>query len=210
MRNLKFTLIVTLALAVVLNCTNATAATQVKKTTAKTTKTKKATKTAAVKKTVVAQPIPYETVEKKPVYIGGDSALNVFIVNNVQYPAEAKKNKEQGQVVVQFTIDEKGAIKDSKVLASVSASLDTEALRLINSMPAWMPGEQKSKKVAVIAQLPLNFVVPTSKVEQVLANPVVKAVVDSGGKVLNKKIEEKVTKYGGSTVNSILNTVKKK
>ena len=112
--------------------------------------------------------------------------------------------------MVQFTIDEKGAIKDSKVLTSVSASLDTEALRLINNMPAWIPGEQKGKKVAVIAQLPLNFVVPTSKVEQVLANPVVKAVVDSGGKVLNKKIEEKVTKYGGSTVNGILNTVKKK
>jgi TonB family protein len=112
--------------------------------------------------------------------------------------------------VVQFTIDDKGAIKDSKVLTSVSTALDAEALRLINNMPAWIPGEQKGQKVAVIAQLPLNFVVPTSKVEQVLANPVVKAVVDSGGKVLNKKIEEKVTKYGGSTVNGILNAVKKK
>lgn len=211
MRNLKFTLIVPLALAVVLNCTNATAVTQVKKTTTKTAvKTTKTTKTATVKKTVVAQPIPYETVEKKPLYIGGDSALNAFISKNVQYPAEAKKNKEQGQVVVQFTIDDKGVVKDSKVLTSVSASLDAEALRLINNMPDWIPGEQKSKKVAVIAQLPLNFVVPTSKVEQVLANPVVKAAVDSGGKILNKKIEEKVTKYGGSTVNSVLNAVKKK
>ncbi len=208
MKNLKFTLIVLLALAVVLNCTDATAATQVKKTTAK--KTTKTTKTTTVKKTVIAQPIPYDSVEKKPVYIGGDSALNAFISKNVQYPAEAKKNKEQGQVVVQFTIDEKGAIKDSKVLTSVSTSLDAEALRLINSMPAWIPGEQKGKKMGVIAQLPLNFVVPTSKVEQVLANPVVKAAVDSGAKILNKKVEEKVTKYGGNAVNSVLNAVKKK
>ena len=63
-------------------------------------------------------------LEKKPTYIGGDSALNVFIANNVQYPAEAKKNKEQGEVTVQFVIDEKGAIKDAKVLTSVSTTLD--------------------------------------------------------------------------------------
>jgi TonB family C-terminal domain len=204
MSNLKFTLIVPLALAMVLSCTTATAATPKKKTVAKTTKT------TAAKKTVVVQPIAYETVEKKPAYIGGDSALNVFVANNVQYPAEAKKNKEQGEVTVQFVIDEKGAIKDSKVLTSVSTTLDAEALRLINAMPAWIPGEQKGKKVAVVYQLPINFVVPTSKVAQVLANPVIKAVVDSGGKVLNQKIEEKVVKYGGTTVNSILNAVKKK
>lgn len=204
MSNLKFTLIVPLALAVLLNCTTATASTPKKKTVAKTTKT------TAVKKPVVVLPIPFETVEKKPVYIGGDSALNVFMANNVQYPAEARKNKEQGEVLVQFVIDEKGAIKDSKVLTSVSATLDAEALRLINLMPAWTPGAQKGKNVAVLHQLPINFVVPVSKVAQILANPVIKAVVDSGGKVLNNKIEEKVTKYGGSTVNSILNAVKKK
>jgi TonB family protein len=202
MSKLKFTLIVPLALALVLNCTTATAA--VKKTVAKTTKT------TAAKKALVVQPTPFETVEKKPTYIGGDSALNVFIANNVQYPAEAKKNKEQGEVLVQFVIDEKGAIKDAKVLTSVSTSLDVEALRLINLMPAWTPGVQKAKKVAVLHKLPINFVVPSSKVEQVLANPIIKAVVDSGGKVLNQKIEEKVIKYGGTTVNSILNAVKKK
>jgi len=203
MNHLRFTLIVSLALVVVLNCTTASAATPKKKTITKTATTKKAV-------VVVAQPILFESVEKKPVYVGGDAALNDFISQNVQYPAEAKANKEQGQVLVQFTIDEKGAIKDSKVITSVSTTLDAEALRLVNAMPAWTPGEQKGKKVAVINQLPINFVVPVSKVEAVLANPIVKAVVDSGSKILNNKIQEKVTKYGGSTANSILNAIKTK
>jgi hypothetical protein len=95
-------------------------------------------------------------------------------------------------------------------LTSVTPSLDAEALRLINMMPAWNPGMQKGKKVPVIHQLPINFIAPTSKVEQVLANPVIKSLVDSGAKVVTKQIETKVTKYGGNTVNSILNAVKKK
>ena len=202
MNHLKFTLVVSLALVVVLNCTTASAATPKKKAVTKTVTTKKAV--------VVAQPLLFESVEKKPVYVGGDAALNDYIAKNVQYPAEAKANKEQGQVLVQFTIDEKGAIKDSKVLTSVSTTLDAEALRLVNAMPAWIPGEQKGIKVAVIHQLPINFVVPVSKVEEILANPVVKAAVDSGGKLLNNAIQEKVTKYGGSAVNSILDAVKKK
>ena len=203
MKHLKLSFIVSLVFATILSSTSADAA--VKKTVKKTV-----AKKTVVAKAVVAQPIPYETVEKKPIYIGGDSALSVYISNNVQYPAEAKANKEQGQVVVQFTIDATGAIKDSKVLTSVSTSLDAEALRLISAMPTWIPGEQKGKKVAVITQLPLNFTVPASRVEQVLANPIVKVLVDSGGKIVTKKIEEKVTKYGGNTVNSILNAVKTK
>lgn len=200
---LKFTRMMPLALATVLACTTVTAATAVKKKVTKTTKTTTA-------KTVTAQPQAFETVEKKPVYLGGDSALNVFISRNVQYPAEAKKNKEQGQVVVQFVIDEKGLIKNSKVLTSVSTSLDAEALRLINVMPAWTPGSQKGKAVAVLHKLPINFVLPTSKVQQALADPFVKALSDTAGKMVNKAVEEKITKYGGTTVNGILNAVKKK
>lgn len=200
---LKFTRIVPIALAIVITCTTATAATPVKKAAAKTTKTK-------AKKAVVTQPQPFETVEKKPVYIGGDSLLNDFISRNVQYPAEAKKNKEQGQVVVQFVIDEKGLIKNSKVLTSVSTTLDAEALRLINTMPAWTPGSQKGKAVAVLHMLPINFVLPASKIQQALADPFVKALADTAGKMMNKTVEEKITKYGGSNVNDIFNAVKKK
>lgn len=200
---LKFTRVAPLVLALSLAFTVANANTPVKKTT--TTK-----KTTTVKKTVTVQPLTFETVEKKPAYIGGDSALNVFIAQNVQYPTEAKKNKEQGEVVVQFVIDEKGAIKTPKVLTSVSETLDAEALRLVNAMSAWTPGSQKGKKVAVLHKLPINFVLPSSKLQQALADPLVKALVDSTSKVVGKTVEEKVTKYGGNTVNSILNAVKKK
>ncbi len=167
-------------------------------------------KTTTTKKVAAVQPLLFETVEKKPTFIGGDSALNVYISQNVHYPEEAKKNKEQGEVLVQFVIDEKGAIKTSKVLTSVSPTVDAEALRLINAMPAWAAGSQKGKKVAVLHKLLISFVLPSSKLQQVLADPFVKSLVDTTVTVVVKTVEEKVTKYGGNTANSIFNAIKKK
>jgi TonB family protein len=59
---------------------------------------------------------------------------------------------------VSFVVDEKGAVKDAKIEKSVSPVLDKEALRVVNSMPAWKPGSEKGKAVKVAFTLPINFV----------------------------------------------------
>lgn len=69
------------------------------------------------------------------------SAFMDYIKTNMRYPASAKENGTQGRVTVQFVVDEDGSIKDSKVLRSVDKDMDAEALRLINTMPKWKPGE---------------------------------------------------------------------
>ena len=99
----------------------------------------------------------YAVPDKMPQFPGGDAARVEFIKQHLQYPDEAQKNHEEGRVIVQFVVNSLGEIKKAKVVRSVSPSLNAEALRLINSFPAWIPGEMNGQKVSVYQVLPVSF-----------------------------------------------------
>ena len=63
----------------------------------------------------------------------------------------------QGKVFIQFVIERDGSITDVKVVRGVDASLDKEAVRVVQSMPKWKPGKQRGKPVRVAYTLPINF-----------------------------------------------------
>jgi len=105
----------------------------------------------------------YSIVDKMPEFQGGQKGLIAFLNQNVSYPAEALKKKEQGKVIVQFTITKNGKVEDVKVLRSVSPTLDAEAVRVIGLLPDWTPGEQNGEKVAVYQILPVVFQIPSEE-----------------------------------------------
>jgi len=96
-------------------------------------------------------------VEDMPVFPGEEDGLKAFIMNNVKYPDDAKKEKIEGKVFVTFIVGKDGKVSDAKVERGVHASLDTEALRVINSSPDWTPGKQRGKAVAVRYTVPIQF-----------------------------------------------------
>ena len=64
----------------------------------------------------------------------------------------------EGKVLVQFTIDEVGNIKDIKVLQGLLKELDNEAIRVIKLMSGkWNPGKQGGKAVKTTMVLPITF-----------------------------------------------------
>ena len=95
--------------------------------------------------------------DKEPEFPGGERALQRFIVDNVEYPQTAIKQKEEGKVFVQFIIEGDGSLFDVKIARGVSEALDNEALRIVKSMPKWIPGESNGKVVRVKYTLPINF-----------------------------------------------------
>lgn len=99
----------------------------------------------------------YDTVEKMPEFKGGQEELVNYLVKNIQYPEDAKKANLTGKVFVEFVVDKKGSIKDAKVAKSDNVVFNGEALRVISSMPDWVPGENKGKKVSVKLVLPISF-----------------------------------------------------
>ena len=74
-----------------------------------------------------------------PEFPGGILEMNKFIAANLKYPAEAKKNNVSGRVVVTFTVNEDGSLSNIKVARGLGDGCDEEALRVVKSMPAWMP-----------------------------------------------------------------------
>jgi len=95
-----------------------------------------------------------------PKYPGEESALVEFIRTEVTYPAEAKKAKQTGTVVVSFVVDTSGKVTESKVFRSVNKLLDAEALRVVNAMPIWTPGKKDGVAVPVELKLPITFELP--------------------------------------------------
>ena len=99
----------------------------------------------------------YESVEQMPEFPGGMEAMMKFLQMNIQYPANAAKNNVEGRVVLQFVIEKDGQIGDIKIARSVDPELDAEALRVVKSMPNFIPGRHNGKAVAVWYNIPISF-----------------------------------------------------
>lgn len=113
-------------------------------------------------KEVIAQEVEegekvFDVVEQMPTFPGGNEALFAFLSKNIHYPAVAEENGVQGRVIVTFVVERDGSITDVKVIKSVDPSLDKEAMRLVKSMPNWIPGKQNGQAVRVKFTLPVTF-----------------------------------------------------
>ena len=108
--------------------------------------------------TLGEEPIPYQLVETKPTFLGGDANQFAQWVNSkLQYPEEAKENGVQGRVVLQFTVQKDGSLANVKVLRGAHALLDKEAIRVVSMSPKWQPGTQRGKVVPVTYTFPVIF-----------------------------------------------------
>lgn len=101
---------------------------------------------------------PYTVVEQMPEFPGGESALIKYLSTAIKYPRIATENGVQGKVFVQFVVDKDGGISNAKVVRGVDSALDAEALRVVKSMPKWIPGKQNGETVRVSYTIPINFV----------------------------------------------------
>ncbi|MBR6494374.1 MAG: TonB family protein, partial [Prevotella sp.] len=99
----------------------------------------------------------FEIVEKMPEFPGGDKALLEFLSKNIKYPVEAQKKGLQGRVVLGFVVEKDGSLSDVKTAKSVDPLLDEEAMRVVKSMPKWLPGRQNGKSVRVKFNVTILF-----------------------------------------------------
>ena len=107
--------------------------------------------------TAPAEEQPFVIVEEMPMFPGGDTELLKYISENTIYPENAKLQNIQGKVIIRFCVKADGGVNMASVLKGVSPDLDTEALRVVNSLPAFNPGKQRGKAVPVWYMVPINF-----------------------------------------------------
>jgi TonB family protein len=100
---------------------------------------------------------PFVVVEEMPMFPGGDSLLLDYLIKNTKYPETAKANNIQGRVIIRFCVTEVGGVDRVSVLKGVSPELDAEAIRVVNTLPAFKPGKQGGKPVSVWYMVPITF-----------------------------------------------------
>ncbi len=88
-------------------------------------------------------------------------ALNQYINDNLVYPAEARKKRVEGVVVLRFIVRPDGSISNAKINRDIGSGCGQAALKLITDMSAkglrWTPGVQRNQKVSVQYNLPVKF-----------------------------------------------------
>lgn len=107
---------------------------------------------------VEEEAIPFQLVEEKPSFMGGDAnAFSKWVNERLVYPEIAKENGVQGRVTLQFTVNTDGSVSNVKVLRGVDSSLDKEAVRVVSMSPKWTPGKQRDRAVKVTYTFPVIF-----------------------------------------------------
>ena len=107
---------------------------------------------------VEEEAIPFQLVEKKPSFNGGDAnEFSKWVNSRLVYPEIAKENGVQGRVTLQFTVEADGRVTNVRVLRGVDESLDKEAVRVVSSSPKWTPGRQRDRAVKVTYTFPVIF-----------------------------------------------------
>ena len=100
---------------------------------------------------------PYTMVEQMPQFPGGQTELLKYIAKNLRYPTIAQENGIMGRVIVRFVVSSTGDVENVKVLRSLDPSCDKEAVRVIQSLPKWIPGKQNGRNVPVYYTCPIVF-----------------------------------------------------
>ena len=94
-------------------------------------------------------------ITKMPEFPGGKEALNYYLTKKLSY---LSCNNESGKVMVGFVVSRTGKIQDVKIVKGLNRICDKAAIRVVESMPDWTPGQCEGENVSIYLRLPLTFI----------------------------------------------------
>jgi TonB family protein len=111
-----------------------------------------------------------KSVDSKPIYPGCELkgtesdkfdcfqvAVAKYISNNTNYPKAAKKKKLEEVVIVGFEINFDGKVTGVEILRGRYDELNSEAMRVVWSLPIMTPAKKNGENVKVSYQVPVQF-----------------------------------------------------
>ena len=104
-----------------------------------------------------ATPTTVLTAEIMPEFVGGRTALQRYLQKHLRFPAAALTAQVSGKVYVTFVVQADGRVGEVTVLKGLGYGTEEAAARVVSEMPAWTPGMQNHRSVAVRFTLPITF-----------------------------------------------------
>jgi protein TonB len=97
------------------------------------------------------------TVNRGPVFPGGEEALNNYLLMKTEYPSDARNKGIWGKVNLTFTVTSEGKVTTPEILNGLSPSCDKEAIRVVMHMPDWQPCLVNGEPVDAKMNLSISF-----------------------------------------------------
>ncbi len=94
-----------------------------------------------------------------PQYPGGSKELTKFIYSQLRYPEAALKAQLEGTVLIEYDIDYKGNVVDTRVLQSLGLGCDEEACRVLRLLK-FSVGRNRGVRVLFHKKIPIRFKIP--------------------------------------------------
>jgi protein TonB len=108
-----------------------------------------------------ATPEIFTIVEEQAEFPGGISALQKYLVNQIQpnFPAMAREAGISGKCFLKFVVNEDGAVSNVEILKGVPGCPDCDklAVNTVKAMPKWKPAKMTGRSVKCYYNLPISF-----------------------------------------------------
>ncbi len=105
----------------------------------------------------------FENVDVEAEFPGGADSLRKYIIDNIMMDSilDFSDKEMHNKVIVRFMVNKYGEIDQVAIdrAGDYCPPCNTEALRLVRSMPKWSPGMVKGQAVATYFRLPIIFAV---------------------------------------------------
>ncbi|HLP50555.1 MAG TPA: energy transducer TonB [Chitinophagales bacterium] len=144
----------------------------------------------------------------KPEFNYKGYTLDNYLLAQLEYPEEAKRNELSGNVEVTFTVDKNGKVRDVNC-GSAYKTFREEIITTLEQMPKWKPATYGKRKVS--AQVKLNVDFNLRRKDQVIVafsdNSIIPLVSDKSDVVFTDKVfTQRFDKLGWIACSRITNT----
>lgn len=101
----------------------------------------------------------YTVVDVSAEFPGGRPALLKYITENIHYPDDVLKLSLSGKTILKFVVNVDGSLTDIRVVKGMTEfpECDKEAVRVIKSMPNWIPAKLNGEIVRSYFILPISI-----------------------------------------------------
>lgn len=93
----------------------------------------------------------------QPSFPKGDEELKKYLKRKAKYPKLTKENNAKGVVVIEIIVRKTGEVDFSDIVEGVDILCNAEAVRIVEQMPKWIPGELNGEKVNCVHRISIPF-----------------------------------------------------
>lgn len=90
----------------------------------------------------------------------GNRAFRQYLERNIEYPQEAKAQKIEGRVTVDFFVEPDGSLSGFTIIRGIGGGCDEELIRLIKEGPKWIPTKRDNTPIRDKVRVRLKFELP--------------------------------------------------